>query len=66
MQLEFLWKELSTTYKGVLNGLKVADTVREASDLVLMKFERPKDQSVAVQVKRASYGQEFFKKYFVI
>lgn len=64
MQLEFLWKELSTSYKGVLNGLKVADSVREASDLVLTKFERPKDQSVAVQVKRASYGEAFYNMFF--
>lgn len=66
VQLEFLWKELQTSYKGVLNGLKVADSVREASDLVLKKFERPKDQSVAVQVKRASYGESFYKSYFVV
>lgn len=66
VQLEFLWKELSTSYRGVLNGLLVADSVREASDLVLKKFERPKDQSAAVQVKRASYGESFYKSYFVL
>lgn len=66
MQLDFLWKELSTSYKGVLNGLKLAETVREASDLVLTKFERPKDQSVAVQVKRAGYGKDIFDKYYVV
>ena len=65
MQLEFLWRELITSYKGVLNGLKVADSVREASDLVLTKFERPKDQSEAVKVKRASFGEEFYKKYMI-
>jgi hypothetical protein len=66
MQLEFLWKELTTSYRGVLNGLKVAESVREASDLVLTKFERPKDQSEAVKVKRASYGQEYYNKFFVV
>lgn len=65
MQLEFLWRELITSYKGVLNGLKVADSVREASDLVLTKFERPKDQSEAVKVKRASFGEDFYKKYML-
>jgi hypothetical protein len=64
MQLEFLWKELQTSYKGVLNGLRVADSVREASDLVLTKFERPRDQSAAVKSKRASYGEAFFKMFF--
>ena len=63
MQLEFLWKELNSSYKGVLNGLIVAENVREASDLVLTKYERPKDQGENVRVKRASYGEEFFKKY---
>lgn len=65
MQLEFLWTELTTSYRGVLNGLKVAESVREASDLVLTKFERPKDQSEAVKVKRASFGQSYYNKYVV-
>ena len=63
MQLDYLWKELNTSYKIVLNTIKSAKTVREASDIVLTKFERPKDQSEAVKVKRASYGQYFFDKY---
>ena len=32
-------------------------------DIVLTKFERPKDQSEAVKTKRASYGQYFYDKY---
>lgn len=66
VQLEFLWKELSTSYKNVLNGLKTAKTVREASDLVLTKFERPKNQGLTVQTQRATYGQGYFNKYFVV
>lgn len=64
MQLDFLWKELQTSYKGILNGLKNAKSVREASDLVLTKFECPKDQSEAVRTKRAAMSQEIFNKYF--
>ena len=63
MQLDYLWKELNTSYKIVLNTIKSAKTVKEASDIVLTKFERPKDQSEAVKTKRASYGQYFFDKY---
>lgn len=63
LQLEVLWKELQTSYKGVLNGLLVADNVREASDLVLKKFERPKDQSENVQIRRANYGKQYYDKY---
>ncbi len=63
MQLDYLWKELNTSYKIVLNAIKSAKNVKEASDIVLTKFERPKDQSDAVKIKRASYGQYFFDKY---
>lgn len=63
MQLDYLWKELNTSYKIVLNAIKSAKSVKEASDVVLTKFERPKDQSDAVKIKRASYGQYFFDKY---
>lgn len=64
MQLNFLYKELSENYKtSVLAVLKSAKSVREASDVVLTKFERPANQSEAVKVKRASYGQTYYDKY---
>lgn len=63
MQLDFLWKELSESYKSVLNTLKTATSVRQASDDVLTKFERPADMSESVQVKRASFGQQYYDKY---
>lgn len=64
-QLEFLAYQLSTSFKAVWSVLKTANTVREASDAVLLKFERPADQGVAVQEKRASYGQKYFDLYAV-
>lgn len=63
MQLEFLYKELSESYKSVLNALTTAKSVRAASDVVLTKFERPADQSEKVKQKRASYGQKYYDKY---
>lgn len=63
MQLDFLMYELSTGCPAVLAALRSADSVRAASDTVLLKFERPADQSEAVRVKRAGYGQKFFDKY---
>jgi hypothetical protein len=63
MQLDYLWKELTTSYKVVLNTLKTSQSIKEASDIVLTKFERPLDQSDTVKSKRASYGQYFFDKY---
>lgn len=62
-QLAFLYKELSENYAAVLNTLKGAKTVKEASDAVLTQFERPADMSDAVKTKRAVYGQEFYNKF---
>ena len=62
MQLGFLWKELQG-YGAVMSVLKCASSVRQASDVVLLQYERPADQSEAVQVKRAGYGQKYYDKY---
>lgn len=62
-QLGFLIKELSERYKSVLNVLKTTTSVKDASDLVLMKFERPYDMGEKVKAKRAGFGQKFFDKY---
>ena len=63
MQLDFLLRELAGSFPSVLSALKTAKTVKEASDTVLLKFERPADQGDAVKQKRAQYGQEFYNKY---
>ena len=63
MQLEFLYKELSESYKTVLTILQTAKSVLEASNAVLLKFERPANQSESVQQKRASYGTKYYNKY---
>ena len=62
-QMEFLCHQLSTGYKSVWTTLQTAKTVLEASNAVLLKFERPADQSEAAQNKRATYGQKYFDKY---
>lgn len=62
-QLMFLIKELSEGYKSVLSVLMSTTSVREASDAVLLQFERPANMGVDVQVKRAGYGQVYFDKY---
>ena len=63
MQLDFLMKELREDYKAVLAVLKTAGSVRAASDTVLLKFERPADQSEAAQARRAAFGQRYYDKY---
>lgn len=63
MQLRFFVKELKESFSGVLSVLKTATTVREASDAMLLKFERPADQSEKVQKARAAYGQSYYEKF---
>jgi hypothetical protein len=63
MQLEFLFKELSEGYGSVLTTLKSATSVLQASNAMLLQYERPADQSSSVQQKRASYGQKYYNKY---
>ena len=61
-QLAFLLQEIKG-YTSVWNTLTTAASVREASDVVLKKYECPADQSEAVQVRRAGYGQKYYDKY---
>lgn len=63
MQLNFFFLELKGSYKPVYNGLMNATSVREASDIVLLQYEKPKNQSEAVQLKRAEKGDSYYKKY---
>ena len=63
MQLEFLIQELSSSYKSVLNVLKTATSVSQASNAVLLNFEKPANQGSSVQKERAECGQKFYDKY---
>lgn len=62
MQIDFLISELKG-YKKVFSAIKNAKSVREASDVVLTQYERPANQSEAVKVKRAEYGQKYFNEF---
>lgn len=63
MQLEFLVKELKESYtNSVYNVLKTATSVQEASDAVLMNFERPYN-AASYKARRAEMGQVYYNKY---
>lgn len=64
MQVAFLLNELSSSYPSVLSALKGAKSIREASDIVLTQYERPANQSATVKSQRASYGQQYYDKYY--
>ncbi len=63
MQCEFLMKELKEKYGTVLSVLKRTASVQEASDAVLLSYERPADTSAAVKSRRAAFSQSFYEKY---
>ena len=63
MQLAFLWEELQTSYKSVLNVLQNAKTIQEASDTVLLQFERPADTGTSAKAKRQEYSIGFYNKH---
>ena len=63
MQVDQFIALLKEQYSGVWNTLVSATSVRQASDAVLLKFERPADQSAGVQVYRAGLGQNFFDQF---
>ena len=62
MQLAFLCHELETKFPNVLEKLKNASSVREASDYVLFHFEAPADQGESVQAQRAAYGAGYYSR----
>ncbi len=62
-QLGFLVTELAGSFPRVLAVLKSATSVQEASDCVLLDFERPADKSQSVKDRRAAMGLTFYNKF---
>lgn len=62
-QLDHLITELITSYPTVYKVLTTTQSVKEASDIVLVKFECPADTGNAIKNLRASYGQAYYNKY---
>ena len=62
-QLAFLVKELRESFKLVHYVLVTATDVKTASNVVLLQFERPADQSETAKERRAGYGQIYYNRY---
>ena len=62
MQLEFMWNEMQG-YKSMMETLKNAKSILEASNAILLQYERPADQSESVQNQRAGFGQTYYDRY---
>lgn len=63
MQLEYTWSLWTSNYATMVNTLRSAKSVREVSNAVMLKFERPYDQSESAQSKRAQIGETFYAKF---
>ena len=50
-------------YKTVWKTLKETKSINEASDIVLLRYEKPADVSDKAKAKRALYAQQFYDKY---
>lgn len=61
-QIEFLLYEIKS-YKTVWNTLLNAKTVKEASDIVLERYERPANVGEAAKMKRQIYGEGYFSVF---
>ena len=63
MQLDFIYKELSESYPKVLDGLMNATSVSNASNIVMLNYEKPANQSEENQKRRALHCQSYYDKY---
>ena len=62
-QVDYLLQELGSIFPAVLGKLRTTGDVREASDCVLLQFERPADQGALVRARRTGYAQEFYNTF---
>ena len=62
MQLEYLWSEIQK-YTTVINTLKSAKSVREASDVVALRYEKPRDTSEKALQNRANFGINYYDMF---
>lgn len=63
MQLDFCIKELREDYREVWGILTSTTDVQTASDAVMLKYERPADQSQVKRSYRAGLAQTYFNTY---
>ncbi len=61
LQLEYIGKELGKF--NMLYRLSHADSIRFASDYVLLNYENPANQDEEMQKIRAKWGRTFYDKY---
>ena len=61
--VDYLLFELWSLFQPVWDKLRSTASVREASDCVLLKFERPADRSEGNCARRAALGLDFYDRF---
>ena len=60
VQLDFIWQELQQ-YSSVYKVLLFAESIKEATEVVMLKYEKPADQSDTAKAKRVGYAETIFR-----
>lgn len=63
MQLDFLCQELQSL--DLIKQLLLVSSIQEASNIILIQYEKPSNQSDSVQIKRAEYGEKYYKQFIL-
>lgn len=61
-QLDYLWQEITTMFPKTIKGLREAQTIKAASNIVLTDFERPANQGESVKAKRLQYSEDIYER----
>lgn len=63
MQLEYLFTEIKNNYPSLYKELKNCESINDASDAILKKYERPADMGQSVVNLRRKYSQSIYLKH---
>lgn len=63
MQLEYLIAEMRGNYHTAWAAACNAKSIREASDVIMLRYENPATKTEAAKQKRAAYGQKFYDQF---
>ena len=61
-QVKYILVEIKK-YKTVWRTLQEAKSIEEASDIVMLRYEKPADVSDSAKAKRALYARQYYNKY---
>ena len=62
-QLGYLKKELISGYSTVRNAVLNATSVKEASDIFMLKYEKPGNTGDSAKEKRAQSGERYYQQF---